>query len=99
MGWDINALLVKLEDLDESFPCPPYRAFSGDTYLQLELMPTTPTVGLCKRVIATFDWLLEHYGFKEVFFNFGVGLDVNQYQGTLWIGLGRPRVQSGPSSS
>ena len=99
MGWDINALLVKLGDLDENTLCPPYRAFSGDTYLKMEVMPTPPTVGLCRRVIAIFELLLSQYGFKEVFFNFGVGSDVSKYKGTLWIGLGRPPVYGGTSSS
>lgn len=88
--WTIALLLLRLEGLSESSPCPPYTRLSQTNYLQLEVMRPPPTVALCKWVISTFDGLLEQYGVREIMFTFGVGVDTLRYRGVFAIGLGPP---------
>lgn len=65
LGWDLGALLLKLSELDESRPCPPYEAQKGSSFIKLEPRPHfLLTVGHCIRAIATFDHLLERWGYR-----------------------------------
>lgn len=90
--WTIALLLLRLEGLSESSPCPPYTRFSQTGYLQLEVLRPPPTVALCKWAISTFDGLLEEYGVRETMFTFGVGVDTGWCQGVFVICLGPPMV-------
>lgn len=88
--WSIALLLLRLEELSESSPCPSYARTSQTGFLQLDVMHPPPSVALCKWAISTFDELLERYGVREIVFTFGVGVDTMRYQGIFGIGLGPP---------
>ncbi len=92
--WTIALLLLRLEDLNESGPCPPYTRLGQTNYLQLEVMQPAPTVALCKWAISIFEGLLDQYGVREILFTFGVGVDTSRYLGAFAIGLGPPKFES-----
>jgi len=94
LGWDLGALLLKLSELDESRPCPPYEAQKGSSFIKLEPRPHfLLTVGHCIRAIATFDHLLERWGYRETAFEFGAGTDVDKFQGSFALGHGQAPVE------
>jgi len=89
LGWDLGALLVKYSELDETHPCPPYVVQKEDSFIKLEPHRRfPPTVGHCMKAIATFDFLLELWGYREIAFDFGVGTDITRYQGSFAMGHG-----------
>ncbi len=88
--WSIALLLLRLEELHETSPCPPYARTAQTGFLQLEVMRPPPSVALCKWAILTFDGLLERYGVREIVFTFGVGVDTFRYLGIFEIGFGPP---------
>ncbi len=95
MEWDISALLFRFGDLNATDPCPDYQAYSGETYLILEVNPLfPPTVSLCRWVIATFELCVQRWGVRAISFKFGAGIHSTEYQGIFQIGLGRPPRES-----
>lgn len=90
MGWDISALLFRYEDLTESDPCPPYRAIGDGTYLLLQPYHSVPNVGFCRKVMATFELLVDKLGFRDTKFTFGCAADHRECQGMVQIGTETP---------
>jgi len=89
IGWDIGALLVRFSELDENLPCPPYSSQNEGSFIKLEPRRRfSPTVGHCMRAVATFDFLLERWGYREIAFEFGVGRDDSSFEGTFALGHG-----------
>ena len=91
MEFQIGGFLIKLENLNDNDICRPYRAEDGLTYF--DLVPRSsfhPTVGLCRRVVATLDLMFSKLGVIEVSLEFGVGHDASEYQGMIRTGIGRP---------
>lgn len=94
LGWDLGALSVKLSELDETLPCPPYVAQKESSFIMLEPRRRFPsTVGHCMRAIATFDFLLERWGYREIAFEFGIGSDIARFRGTLALGHGQAPIE------
>ena len=81
---------MQLEELRDTDPCPPYRGLNTDTFFLLTIDVLSTTVGMCKRVLATFDLLVERLGIRVVSLDFGVGSEVMTVQGGIHIGYGRP---------
>lgn len=48
----------------------------------------TPTVAHCERALLTLDYFVERWGYREVAFEFGIGNDLTEVQGTFALGYG-----------
>lgn len=90
MGWDIGALLLRLSELNQTSACIPYLVERPSAFMMLELPRKPPTIAYCRKVINYFAVLLDHWGYKEIGFDFGVGSDLDEPSGAFAIGHGRP---------
>ena len=96
LGWDIGVLLLRLSELSQTSPCPPYAVNGQDTALDLLVVQPPPTVGACVRAIQTLDMFFKRWGAKTLAFTFGSGSPDSSYQGKFAIRL-RPPTPPPPS--
>lgn len=81
---------MRLSELNQTAPCPPYVAASGETYLDLKILQPPPTVGACVVAIEALGIFIEKWGAKLIAFTFGSGSLASINQGDFKIAYGRP---------
>lgn len=78
LGWQITSLLMRLADLKDEDPCPPFYVNTDNLHTMLLVTRNPPTVQLCRRAIATVDNQMDKWGAKEI---------------QVYIGEGDPRIR------
>ena len=69
---------MRLEDLEDEDPCPPFYVNTGHLHTMLRVTKHPPTVQLCRRAVATVDNQMDKWGAKEI---------------QVYIGEGDPRLR------
>ena len=90
LDWQIGSVLMRLADLEDEDPCPPFYVHTGDLHTTLHVAKYPPTVQLCRRAVATVDKQLDKWGAKEIQVYIGEGdpRESESTRGLLELGLG-----------